>query len=209
MRDDVKLLVAVPCYDTAEAEFLKCYSRLLMHLMREGYNFEVRVESGTLVYLAREDLTNYAVRNGFSHVFWLDTDMIFDEDIVDRMFDTGKPFVSASYRSRHGRYVCCFSKDIVTCSLMDEMPDEPFWAEACGFAGVLIETKVLQAVRHRCGTCFEPTIRLGEDFEFCRKALGAGYKVYVDPSIKMGHIGRYTIWPDNIDLLREYEKRER
>ena len=92
---------------------------------------------------------------------------------------------------------------------MDELPDEPFWAEAAGFAVVLLETKVLQAVRHTSGTCFEPTIRLGEDFEFCRKALRCGYRVFVDPSIKAGHIGRYTIWPDNIDLLREYEKQER
>ena len=207
--NDIKLLVAVPCYDTAEAEFLKCYSKLLMHLAKNGYDFDVMVVSGTLVYLAREELATQAVRGGYTHVLWLDTDMIFEPDVVDRMLAHNKPFVAAAFRSRHGPYVCCFSKDIATCALMDELPDEPFWAEAAGFAVVLLETKVLQAVRHASGTCFEPTIRLGEDFEFCRKALRCGYRVFVDPSIKAGHIGRYTIWPDNIDLLREYEKQER
>lgn len=209
MRNDVKLLIAIPCYDTAEAQFLQCFSKLIVRLAKEGWNFDVNVMSGTLVYLARENLTIYACHNGYTHVFWLDTDMVFDDDIVDRLFALGKPFVAASYRSRHGKYVCCFSKDITTCALMDEMPEEPFWAEACGFAGVLIETKVLQAVRHAHGTCFEGNVRLGEDFEFCRKALTTGHRVYVDPSIKMGHIGRCTIWPDNIDLLREYEKQEK
>lgn len=205
----VKLLIAVPCYDTAEAEFLKCYSQLLAHLAKEGCDFDVGVETGTLVYLAREELSNRAVRGGYTHVLWLDTDMVFEPDIYDRLLALNKPFVAAAFRSRHGRYVACYSKDISICNLMDELPSEPFYAEAAGFGVVLIETKVLQAVRHVCGTCFEPTIRLGEDFEFCRKALGCGYKVYVDPSIKAGHRGRYTIWPDNIQLLREYEERNK
>lgn len=209
MKDKMKLLIAIPCYDTAEAEFLKCFSDLIVRLAKDGYNFEVKVISGTLVYLAREELAHYAVRNGFSHVLWLDSDMVFEPDILDRMLAHGKPFVSAAFRSRHGKYYCCFSKDIVSCQLLDEMPTEPFWAEACGFAGALIETRILQAVRHRYGTCFDANIKLGEDFEFCRKALTVGHRVYVDPNIKMGHVGRYTIWPDNIDLLREYEKRER
>lgn len=208
-KKDVKLLVAVPCYDTAEAEFLRSYTKLLLHLVEEGYNFEVKFEIGTLIYLARENMVHYAVRNGFTHVLWVDCDMVFEPDVVDKLFALDKPFVAAAFRSRHNRYVCCFSQDIVTCSLMDELPDEPFWADACGFALVLMETKVLIAVRHRYGACFEADVSLGEDFLFCKKALGCGYKVYVDPKIQAGHIARYPIWPDNIDLIREYEKRER
>lgn len=203
----IKLFVAIPCYDTAEAEFLKCFADLLIQLQRGGYDFEVRVMSGTLVYLAREELATIAVKEGFTHVLWLDTDMVFEPDIFDRMLATGKKFVAAAYRSRHGRYVICATKDLTTCKLLEELPDKPFHADAVGFGIVLIETSVLRAVRHAHGTCFDANIRLGEDFEFCRKALSCGQKAYVDPTIQAGHIGRYAIWPDNIDLLREYEKK--
>jgi len=205
----VKLLIAVPCYDTAEAGFLKCFADLLMHLNKEGYDFDVKVERATLVYLARENLAIHAIHNSFTHVLWLDTDQVFEPDIVDRMLALEKPFVAAAIRGRHGKHAINISLSIRECEPIEELPKEPFWAEACGFGTVLIETKVMQAVRHAHGTCFEPTYRMGEDFQFCQKALSCGYKVYCDPSIKVGHISRYTIWPDNIDLLREYEKQER
>lgn len=201
----VKLLVAVPCYDTAEAEFLKSFSALLLHLSKAGYDFDVKVESGTLVYLARESLALHAIHNGFTHVLWLDTDQVFEPDIADRMLALEKPFVTAIIRGRHGRYLTNVALSIRDCERLDDIPKEPFWAEVCGFGVVLIETRVMQAVRHAEGTCFTPTIRMGEDFQFCQKALNCGFKVYCDPSIQAGHIARYAIWPDNIDLLREYE----
>jgi len=38
---------------------------------------------------------------------------------------------------------------------------------------------------------------LGEDFSFCFRARQAGFKVFLDTSIKLGHIGSYTYkWED-------------
>jgi hypothetical protein len=38
---------------------------------------------------------------------------------------------------------------------------------------------------------------LGEDYAFCERARRAGYKIVVDTTIRLGHIGKYTYgWED-------------
>jgi hypothetical protein len=38
---------------------------------------------------------------------------------------------------------------------------------------------------------------LADDFAFCHRARGAGYKIFADTTIRLGHIGRYAYtWED-------------
>jgi len=47
-------------------------------------------------------------------------------------------------------------------------------------------------------------LNLSEDWAFCEKARRIGYKIYLDPSIRLGHAGRYVYTLD--DLHREPRK---
>ncbi len=38
----------------------------------------------------------------------------------------------------------------------------------------------------------EGEVAIGEDQWFCGTARDAGYKVWIDPTIRVGHIGEYT-----------------
>ena len=68
----MKLLVAVPTTDFVHAEFMKCLVELSNKLARDGVEFQVKIISGTLVYIARARLAHYAINEGFTHVLWLD-----------------------------------------------------------------------------------------------------------------------------------------
>ena len=35
-------------------------------------------------------------------------------------------------------------------------------------------------------------LTVGDDAWFCRKARKAGFKIYCDPTIEVGHVGEYT-----------------
>jgi hypothetical protein len=38
---------------------------------------------------------------------------------------------------------------------------------------------------------------LSEDFSFCHRARAAGYKIFADTTIRLGHVGRYVFgWED-------------
>ena len=55
-----------------------------------------------------------------------------------------------------------------------------------GFGAVLIKAEVLKAIPRPWFFGMEGT---GEDVSFCYKARKAGFEVWMDTSIKLGHLG--------------------
>jgi len=37
--------------------------------------------------------------------------------------------------------------------------------------------------------------KLGEDFDFCQRAVNAGFDIWVDQDVPVGHLAIMTIWP--------------
>jgi hypothetical protein len=44
---------------------------------------------------------------------------------------------------------------------------------------------------------------LSEDWAFCERARQAGFKVWVDPSIKLGHIAQIQVSVNNMDAISQ------
>ena len=59
-----------------------------------------------------------------------------------------------------------------------------------------MKTSVLFDVMAIHGDLFSPINGLGEDLSFCHRARSIGYKIYVDPEIKLGHCGHYIVTED-------------
>lgn len=206
----MKLLIGVPSYDYMHAEFVKCLSALLIHLAQKGVQFELAIVNGTLVYFARDKIACKAINEGFTHVLWLDADMIFQPTILDDLLDSGKDFVSGVAHSRRAPYLSCLFKrldDLSHLERFEEYPAEPFEVAGCGFACVLIRTEVLRAVQMHYKTCFLPERDWGEDLTFCRRATAMGYRIFADPYVRLGHIGHDVIWPE--DHQRYMERLEK
>lgn len=195
----MRLLIGVPSYDYMHAEFVKCLSALIIRLAREGVNFEVFVNNGTMVHVARDKIAWKAINEGFTHVLWLDADMIFGDSLFDDLRDCGEDFVTGIAHSRRKPFVSCLFKelsDINHITRFEEYPAQPFEVAGCGFACVLISTYILRAVQMTYKTCFLPFPEWGEDLSFCRRARDLGYKIWAEPFVKLGHIGHEIIWPD-------------
>lgn len=63
---------------------------------------------------------------------------------------------------------------------------------ACGSAGMLVKRHVLDAIGD---PYFEVQGGLNEDLEFCRKIREAGFRIFVDTDITLGHISIISAWP--------------
>ena len=156
--------------------------------------------SCSLVYDARQDLAKRANNKGFDRVLWLDSDMIFKPDILERLnadIDQGRDFVSGLYFTRKNPVTPCVY-DVVeprkrnngviypATKSFEEIPDDIFEVAGCGFGAVIMTTDLIK----KSGDLpFFPREGFGEDLSFCRRAREAGYKLYCDPSVKAGHIG--------------------
>ena len=198
----MKLLIGVPSYDYMHAEFVKPLARLLQRLTRAGIDYDLDITNGTLVYTARDKIASRAINQNYTHVLWLDADMVFKPTILEDLQDSGKDFVTGVAHSRRPPFVSCLFKNISDLNHLqrwelDEYPAEPFRVAGCGFACVLIKTEILRAVMKKYKTCFWPEMQWGEDLAFCRRAAALGFEIWADPCVRLGHIGHEAIWPED------------
>ena len=190
----MRTMIAVPCMDTVHTFFMTS-----MLSLRKAEGTEVAVASCSLVYEARHTLAMKALNDGFDRVLWLDSDMNFKPDLMERFaadLDQGLEFVCGLYFTRKNPvrpcvYEVCHpivkrGKTIPTIEPIREIPDGLFEVEGCGFAAVMMTTDLIR----RCGPLpFFPEEGFGEDLTFCRKARAAGAKIMCDGRIKLDHLG--------------------
>ena len=130
MKKPFSLLIAVPCMDYIHADFVKSLLNLTTHLQRQGIRFKVEIQAGTLVYFARNKLACQAINENYTHLLFLDSDMVFDEEIVETLTFCGKDFVCGAFQSRRPPYGSCVFSALKPLTKVTEYGSEPFRVEA-------------------------------------------------------------------------------
>ena len=195
----MKTLIAVPCMDEVKTLFMAS----LLGLKRpEGT--EIAVSSSSLVYDARNHLAQKAVRGSFDRILWLDSDMRFDNDLLERLsadLDEGRDFVCGLYFTRkapiqpviysvlgemdNGRG----EKVPTAVSYKDYPRDSIFEISAAGFGTVMMTVDLIKRLTTADRLPFSPILGYSEDLSFCMRATAAGVKMYCDSRIRADHIG--------------------
>ena len=170
----MKLMIAIPTLDYVHFEFTRCLMGLVKQLQKDGVDFDVCFLGGTLVYNGRDTLAAEAVNGGYTHVLWLDTDMVFNPDLFYKLEELKVPFVTGVYHSRHAPYASCIFTKLDPPDRVWNYPEEPFAIEGCGFGCVLVETEVIKKLYQKYGMCFQPMQTFGEDIAFCIRAREQG-----------------------------------
>ena len=194
----MKLLIAVPTTDMMPFQFVESLTKLIRRLDADEIDYEIAFQGGTLVYVGRDKLTLKAISGDYSHILWLDSDMVFTEDIVDELLDSGKDFITGIAHGRRAPYMSCVFDEIYPCPKRHEgdYPSEVFNVAGCGMACVLMTTEVLRDVWAHHGTAFFPNRELGEDIAFCKRATDLGHEIFAHPHVQVGHVGHFVVYPD-------------
>jgi hypothetical protein len=160
---------------------------------------------------ARNDLVRQSLSEGCSHLLMADTDQVYPPQTLNRLISHGKdiagvrvhrrypPFDVIMHRGEVGRYEHvpdeeCFSGDLVP-------------VDATGTGCLLFDTRVFLEIDE---PWFEPGtlpngMPIGEDINFCSKARAAGYEIYVDTSIEVGHLAPFEVNRWAYELFRGLE----
>ena len=189
----MKTLIAVPCFDQVPTMF--CQS---LALLRKVGECTLAMKSGSLVYAARNELALTAVQLDVDYVLWLDSDMVFAPDLLERMLKTMQEkdidILTGLYFRRVAPYTpVLFDKlemdgEICNFNEFTEIPKELFEVGGCGFGCVLMKSEVFYSVQGKFRQMFAPIANNGEDVAFCWRARECGYKIWCDPSIICGHV---------------------
>ena len=165
-------------------------------------NVEYQFSTGTVgqvfTALARETLAEYAVDNGFDYLFMIDDDMIVPIDIFEKLvrhdvdivaglaFTRNAPHKPVLYNLEKGYDPVTKSEFYINHSVPYYPKDQLVQCDAVGFGAVLIKCHVLKGMPKKW---FMTTSGAGEDIHFCHHAGEHGFKVHMDTSCKLGHLG--------------------
>ena len=146
-----KLLIAVPCMDYVHVDFMQSLLKLCQHLQREGIRYHAEIQSGTLIYFARNKLASKAVCEEYTHILFLDSDMVFDESIVETLQFADKDFVCGAFQARRAPYGSCVFSSLNPVRRVKEYGSVPFQVAGCGMACTMISTEIIREVQSRYG----------------------------------------------------------
>lgn len=215
----MKTLIAIPCMDMVHTEFMKSLLG-----MRPAGEARYGLTSSSLVYDARNTLARQAIDEGYDRILWLDSDMDFQPDLMQRLsadLDEGRDFVCGLYFKRKApilpvcyKNVGFFNDDAgkstpVAVCYEDYPRDQVFEVNGCGFGAVMHTVDILKKAVETFGLPFSPVLGFGEDLSFCMRLTKLGVKMYCDSSIKVGHIGWGPITEDTYLATRNEKITER
>jgi hypothetical protein len=206
--------IAVPVAQVVEPKVLQSMMALVNYSAHNGINIQdIGITERCLIDDARNTLTETFLSSPTEWLFWMDSDMTFPKDTLVKLFETAqkkdaKMVTGIYYQRRGGNLPCLWSRNqeteagLVTGlntpkgienkymgSFMIVHPDkkEPFEAHAAGFGCVLVHRSVFE-VMDRPWFQFIKGI-CSEDFYFFVHAQELGFKLWVEPTIDLGHIG--------------------
>ena len=170
----------------------------------EGIKFEFHqgIIGKVLTPLARERLCERAVEHGMDYIYMIDDDMMCPIDMFERLYAHQKDIIAPLAFSRYGPhkpviYTLKSGYDVflrqhyyVNLPVMNYPKDQLVQCDAVGFGAVLFKTSVLKDIPK---PWFMTTSGAGEDVHFCHSAGKAGYKIFVDTSVKLGHLSSPAI----------------
>ena len=168
----MKTLIAVPTMDMCHARF----AQSLAMLDKVG-ECQVSFIMNSLIYDARNKFCQQAIEGEFDYILWLDSDMVFPYPFT--------PVAFSELRRENG---------VLQMKDLEEWPDKMFEVDGVGFGCVLMKTDCLFDIAGKeGGVWFTPTPDAGEDAAFCLRAKSYGYEIWIDPAIKLGHVGQAVI----------------
>ena len=192
----MKICTAIPHAGSIRPKTVECLTRLLITTAqaRITYNAKPTVpeivplfeEAGPLE-LKRTRLALKALQCGSDYLLWIDGDQTFPPEALVRLMSHDKPMVGTNIASRHTGKPTALSfenENVPRTRGLEEVA-------AVGLGFCLMKTPLLQKVPHPWFASTitpEGALRRGEDVHFCNQVRSAGFPIFVDHDLTVGHL---------------------
>lgn len=160
---------------------------------------------------ARNEAINMAIAGQFDYIIFMDDDMVIpvgthifsklleaDKDIIAPLFFVrSKPYLPLLFR----RLELANGAFITYENILDYPKNELVKVDGVGFGFVMVKMEVFKKLKQ---PYFAYSDQYGEDLRFCEEAGKAGFEVWCDTSIQIGHIGQPpVIFEEHFESERE------
>lgn len=206
MADTIKLVVAVPTTGLVRSGFAYSLAGMLAKITtgirtrpEAGLEIAMDMQESSVIHSNREQLAKRAVKNGFTHLLFLDDDMMFEPHILEIMLGRRQPVVAVNYLIKKWppEFVAVAEngRRVITDKDSTGLQEIAY----TGFGVSLFETHVFAKTPQ---PWFLPEFVPSEDAyttednPFFRRVREAGFKIYLDhdASKLITHVGGSTPW---------------
>lgn len=192
------IMILVPAMEMVNAEFAQHLSMACANLVANGIKINCAFNIGSVITIARRNLTDIFMNSDFDYAWWIDSDMKFPIDAPLRLLKRGVPLVGCNYRRRRfpnpgftgmmgqpGNF-----RELITDDNSPALEDVDVLPHGC----VLVHRSVYEKIpqpHYLQEYVEELNLEIGEDIYFCRKARDAGFNVWCDHELsrEISHIG--------------------
>lgn len=191
------IIIGIPTTGTIP---IKVMGAICKVIRQYGDEAQVVATENSLVYDARGTIADTALKYGADLVF-IDSDILFPDGAFERLLSHKKPIVSGLYYGRRPPSTPIAYSQLEPKTIFRKHPlltpikeseIEPFMEVAgVGMGFCLIRHEVLKAVHKEGKNPFEPFGQMGEDLSFLYRARQKGYKIWLDTTLGLKHIGEF------------------
>lgn len=193
----MKVLLAIPTSGSIQDEPFFSFMQL-----GKPNNTAIIPLKNVIIWIARYQACKVMMDGGFDAVIMIDSDMIPEPTAMLKLLGHKELIVGAPCFKRVPPYEPCFYKTLerdeegrpIHMPYEDWPRDRTFEVAAMGTGCIMIRRQALEKIEH---PWWYPMPGSGEDTSFCWRAKEAGVKMYIDPTIRVGHLENRAIYEEN------------
>lgn len=200
-----RVLIGTPSYDgRIDVWFANSLlSTVKMSYEKDVYVHAIYVSYDSLVQRARNSLFKIAIEGGYDDLFFIDSDVEWEPEWFYRILERPEPIVGAALVKKSDE------KEGYTIQLLDTdlkwsadkklievnglgtgfMKISRFALEKLWEMSEPYKTDEADEQRMVCDIVVKDGVLISEDYIICKKWQSLGYKVWIDPTITINHIG--------------------
>lgn len=188
-KNEPKIIIGMACQDiihSSTAHAIACA------IIGDPTIKDFLIHKGCDIVSGRTWLVREALKKDATHLLFVDSDMVFPHDAIKRLLAHKKDIVSVEYNKRK------FPLQKVTQPLTEASETELYQGRVLGMGLMLINldifrnpNKPMKEPWFNFGRDSQGQLVFGEDAWFVHSARDAGYESWIDPAIKVVHLGEY------------------
>jgi hypothetical protein len=197
-KKNPSVMILVPAMEMVNAEFAQHLAMAAANMVAHGIKINCAFNIGSVITIARRNLTDIFLKSDFDYAWWVDSDMKFPIDAPIKLLKRQVALVGANYRRRRfpnpgftgmmgeaGKFT-----ELVTDDNSPSMQKVDVLPHGCVMVHRSVYEKIPQP-HYLQDYIPEINLEVGEDIYFCNKAKEAGFDVWCDHDLskEISHIG--------------------